>query len=92
MVWIMAAVIGTFVLWKVSAFFADHPPKKIELPPISLPVVEWRAPEIPELTPEQQYHQTLARIERSPFDEDEKKAARDEARLILLGRIRDDMG
>lgn len=75
MVWIMA-IIGTFVLWKVSGFLADHPPKKIELPD-SEPVWEWQPPQE---TAEERYHKLLAKIDRLPLTKGERRVMKTAAR------------
>lgn len=72
---IIAALLGTFILWKLSRFITDHPPK-IEIE-VSVPVFEWVTPQE---TAEQRYHALLAKIDRLPLTDEERELAKESAR------------
>lgn len=76
MAYAIGALIFTFVVWKVSAFVADHPPE-IKAPTVSVPVWEW--PKYIE-TPRDRYESLLAKIERLPLTPEEREVLREQAR------------
>ena len=88
MTYVLAALLFTFVLWKVCAFFANHPPK-ITLPPVSVPVWKWAKPEE---TPEELYHRALAMVERLPITEEELELCREALRKNYIECVLEDFG